>query len=243
MLVRERCRFLARELVGGRRLGRYTLRDSGVVVHLRHGTPDIHTFDEIFYRRLYDPPAAVDRKLKAPVPLAVLDLGANIGLAGAYFLARYPSACVVAVEPEPANAAVHRLTIAANDFGKRWRLVEAAAGRARGKVSLLGAFVDSRVQAQDGGAGDSVVDAIDVLDDYAGADLAKIDIEGSEWDLLGDDRFPALATAIVLEYHPEGCSGGRASEAARDALEGHGFVVTPLFEDPRGHGMLWGVRD
>src|SRR5437763_1335135 len=51
---------------------------------------------EIFQGRCYQPVPRV------PAPLAVLDIGANIGLAAAYFRLIYPSALIHCVEPDPA---------------------------------------------------------------------------------------------------------------------------------------------
>ncbi|MGC2830246.1 MAG: hypothetical protein WB994_11450, partial [Candidatus Acidiferrum sp.] len=36
-------------------------------------------------------------------PKTIIDLGANVGFASAYFLSKYPTASVLAVEPDPGN--------------------------------------------------------------------------------------------------------------------------------------------
>ena len=50
----ESTRFIVREIIGSSRLSRYRLRQGDLVIHLRHGSPDILNLDEIFYRRLYE---------------------------------------------------------------------------------------------------------------------------------------------------------------------------------------------
>ena len=48
---------------------------------------------------------------------------------------------------------------------------------------------------------------VDVFPYLAAADLVKIDIEGSEWEILADARFAGIAARVlVLEYHPQGSS-------------------------------------
>ena len=89
----------------------------GVAIALRHHTGDVLVLDEIFSQLEYEPPrrgqAGCSRLSGAP---RVVDLGANIGLFGAWVLGRYPDATIVAVEADPANAAVHRRTIEANEL-------------------------------------------------------------------------------------------------------------------------------
>src|SRR4051812_46826736 len=84
--VRERGRFVARQLRPTGKVERYRVRGTDVPVLLRHGTVDVFTFDEVFHRHLYDPPPAVAAALDAAPQPRVADLGANIGLFGAWVL-------------------------------------------------------------------------------------------------------------------------------------------------------------
>jgi FkbM family methyltransferase len=236
-LFRERARFVACELAGARRTACYRLRASGVAVFLRHRTPDLDVLSEVFLDADYEPPP----ELAALAPARILDLGANIGLFGAWALGRWPAAAVDAYEPDPANASVHRRTVAANP-GRRWTLHEAAAATAAGELRLAGGGFATSAQV-DGGAGGEPVPAVDALPAMAAADLVKIDIEGGEWALLADPRLRHAAPVLVLEYHPHLAPGPDARAAALALLDRAGYATHPCFHDERaGHGMLWAWR-
>lgn len=246
-------RFVARELYGrhGRSEPRsYVLRDGGVTVHVRHDTADIGVLIEIFVDRVYEPPVQIMGVLDGlGRPPQIVDLGANIGLFGAFALGRWPGAEILAVEPDPANTEVHRLTLAANASAS-WRLDEAAAANADGELAFaLGRFTESAALSGQHDPRDDErvqkVRAIDVLSPMASADLVKIDIEGGEWALLGDPRLRALqAAAMVLEYHPHLCPSPEPRTAAHEAMTSAGYETldVPLPGASAGQGMLWAWR-
>ena len=240
-LVRETPRFAAADLLGLRGVRRYHLREGGRPILLRHGTVDVWTFVEVFARRLYDPPAAVEAALRRAEAPLVVDMGANIGMFGLDALTRHPGARVVAYEPDAESAAIHRRLVDLNAAAERWSLVEACAGPRDGAVRFLPGqetgshIVDAPVP------GSLDVPMVDVLPLLAEADLVKMDIEGGEWAIMADPRFGA-ASSVVLEYHREGCPGDDPARTAQEILRSHGFDVTPVFQDPAGIGMLWATR-
>jgi FkbM family methyltransferase len=240
-LVQERLRFAANELRRRPVTGVYRLRGSGVAIALRHHTGDVMVLDEIFSQQEYEPPREVEVALSAlPAAPRIVDLGANIGLFGAWALGRFPEATIVAVEADPANAEIHRRTIEANGLDARWRLVEAFAATAPGLIHFAaGKHAISHAAA---GEKDSIeVPAVDVLPELGTADLVKIDIEGAEWDLLADPRFRDIRPrAVVLEYHAEGCPGADARAAAEQGLGAAGLEVVHVRRKPQfGAGLLW----
>lgn len=242
-VVRETVRFAFNEIWGRQVLRRYRLRGAGVVVHVRHSSPDVLNLDEIFYQRLYEAPDPVRRVLgEISHPPRIVDLGANVGLAGAWFLGVYPEASVVAYEPDPANAAVHAQTVAANGLDGRWRLVKAAAGVKGEAVSFVpGRFAESHLAAP--GEDGVHVESVDVLPELIQADLLKIDVEGAEWAILADERFSeSSAAAVVLEYHPHLCPGPEPRALAERLLRTAGYEVQDIFQAPEGHGMIWAWR-
>ena len=242
-LVRSPLRFALNELRPGDITAEYRLRLSPVSIVIRHHTADVLVLDEIFSQREYELPSAVARVLDEPArPLRVVDLGANIGLFGAYALTRYPDATVVAVEPDPANAAIHTRAIGANP-SSRWTLIEAAATAVSGTMRFSpGSFTRSHAADLDEDA--IVVDAEDVLPLMQRADLVKIDIEGGEWAILADPRFgDGEARAIVLEYHPDDCPSTEPRNEAERFLVSAGFEIVPGPSKPEfGTGVLWGWR-
>jgi FkbM family methyltransferase len=242
--VRESVRFWSRVALRRRSLARYRLRGSGTVIHLRHGTADIDTFDEIFRRGHYDLPAAVEANLRrVPQPLRAVDLGANIGLFGVHLARLFAGADVVAVEPHPANASVLRKTLEANPRTLNWKVVEACADVKDGTVPFVAlGFTTSRVEP---GSEAVSVPAVDVLPLLQGADLVKIDIEGGEWPILLDSRFGGTRPLVIaLEYHQHGCPEQDPGALARRLLEHAGYrTVEAAFDLPPGQGMLWAWRE
>lgn len=239
--VRSPLRYAYRELFGDGRLERYLLRRSGRPVYIRHHTADPLVLTEIFYTGHYDLPEEVAALLDGlRRPPRVLDLGANVGLFGVWALNRFPGCEITAFEPDPTNAAVARICIEANAADDRWHLVEAAATAADGRVPFIpGEFSRSRIQA-DGG---NEVEGVDVFPYFAEADLAKVDIEGGEWALLGDSRFRELpSSALALEYHPDQAPGPDPRALALDAVGAAGYEARVVEEFGAGHGMLWAWR-
>ena len=235
--VRGSARFVFRELSGRDVVVRYELRSSGRPIYLRHNTADAVVMREVFYTRHYDLPETVASFLgRLGRPPEIVDLGANIGLFGVLMLGRFPGARITAFEPDPSNAEIHRLSIAENDPGN-WQLVEAAASNRNGRVLFRsGEFSRSRIEAGD--ANDEV-DAVDIFPYLDRADFAKIDIEGGEWPILGDERFTALCTPVlVLEYHSDLCPMDDPRETAFTAVTDAGYQTMSTWEFP-GQGMLW----
>ncbi len=226
----------------GRR-GVYRLRGSDAHIAVRHRTRDIEIFDEIFgVADSYGLPERVRAVMPARRP-RILDLGANIGLFGAYALRAFPDAQLTSLEPDPLNLPVLRRCMEVNDVGDAWTLIEACAGNAAGMAYLeAGNFADSRVS--DASSPNTVkVPVIDVLPTIAASDLVKIDIEGSEWPILLDPRFAHLPTpAMTIEWHRYGAPSGDPRAAAIDAFSNAGFEIEASPPSHHGHGTIWAWR-
>jgi FkbM family methyltransferase len=242
--VRESARFFGGEVwrPPGSRV--YRLRANGVRVAIRHRGVDAATLAEVFYHRYYEPPQEVARAIGEGN--GILDLGANIGLFGAFAIARWPHSRIVAFEPDPANARVHERTIAANDLTHRWRLERAAAAARDGQVRFAAGLNAGSHVVDDRSEHDVATIAVpsrDVLALVAAAELVKMDIEGGEWDILLDERFAsAPPRALVLEYHPLRCPEEDPRGAAARALSAAGLQTTSIWHSDDGHGMLWAWR-
>jgi FkbM family methyltransferase len=238
-LLDRPARFALRELTGSTDVKAYRARESGVWLHLQHNTPDVLVLDEIFYQRLYEPPAEIARMLRTP--LRALDAGANIGMFGVWLLGRCPDSDLLSLEPDPRNASLLRRTIEANQAERHWRLVQSAAATVAGEVGFAGSdFATSHV-VEDPDA--PTVPAVDFFEQAEGAQLVKIDIEGSEWPILADPRMARLdASVLVLEYHPDNCPQPESHVMARTLLERAGYTSKPIFQAASGVGMLWAWR-
>lgn len=234
-------RFLIREFrVGG--TDTYRLRGAPLVVEVRHRTPDVAVLGEVFYERVYQPPPLAAAALAAvPAPLSVLDLGANIGLFSLYTRSVWPSAAIVAVEPDPRNLPLLRRNLDRNGGGIE--VVEAAASTRAGTSAFAGgAFSSSRI-ASAADAATVEVRTIDVFPLVASSDFVKIDIEGAEWAILADPRFESVAARVlVLEYHAHGSPTADAEAAVRERLTFAGYELGDGRRFAPGHGMVWAWR-
>ena len=235
--VRGSVRFVARELSGSRRVSPYRLRESGLIAVIRHGTPDVATLDEVFYQRQYEPPAVVVSRLGAAP--RIVDLGANIGLFALFVAADRPSARVTVVEADAENADVLRRTRTLN--GVDWEVVEAVAATQDGSVPFAGGlFSLPRVEDRPDLPRVPAVDAFAYLAD---ADLAKVDIEGSEWEILASPRLAGEGPrALVLEFHPHLAPPGDPQSVAIRLLEEAGYRTGELRPTAPGHGIVWAWR-
>ena len=119
-------------------------------------------------------------------PETILDLGANIGVASAWFRARYPAARIVAVEPDPDTFAKLERNLGGDDAVT---LVQAAVAGEPGEVdlfrpdgySIASSLKDARAE---GGSRTRVracsIDELCEEHALAPLDLLKLDVEGAE---------------------------------------------------------------
>ncbi len=236
--VRERLRFLAREIRPPDEPQAYRLRAGGASVFIRHGTPDVAALGEVFYERQYEPPEDVAVFLDAlGRPPVVLDLGANVGFFGAFVSRRFPGAELVAFEPDGANTILLRRV--AEENGWDWEVIEAAAAVEDGVVPFAsGRFTHSRIEE-----GGESVPAVDVMPFLDRSDFAKVDIEGAEWAILADSRFSSVAPPVlVLEHHPYLSPGPDPRSAALRLLGGAGYELASTLDLGPGQGLLWALR-
>jgi FkbM family methyltransferase len=239
-LVRPSLRFALFELVRRRAVRPYTLRESGLTLHVRHPLNDMWVVDEIYVQRVYEPPREVLECIEAlgRAP-RFLDLGGHAGLFALFALGRFPGSTVTSFEPNPDNAAVLDASRRANAAEERWRLVRAAAGPQDGSVRLGGPSFLSTV-TDEGVFEVEMRDAFPLLDEV---DVAKIDIEGGEWPLLTDERLARSGVrAVVLELHDDGAGGTAYRERARDLLRQAGFTPGPLFDERPDTACVWAWR-
>jgi FkbM family methyltransferase len=241
--TKDPARFATAELFGPRgRVQRHQVAGGRVI--LRHRTRDVEIFDEIFVGApSYEPPPAVAAALHDRPPKTVLDLGGNVGLFAVYALARWPSATITSVEPDPANLPLLARCVEANAAAERWTVIAACAASRPGVVAFSGGRFANSTIALDGDAVTDHVVAVDALDLLADADFVKIDIEGGEWDLLLDPRFADHAPAVVvMEWHQRGCPTDDGYTAACDVFRQAGYQVEGEVSLGDKNGLIWAWR-
>lgn len=170
---------------------------------MRPGSSDFATFREIFLDREYD---LVHRFAAAPA--AVLDLGANVGLAARWLRRQFPGLRAMCVEPDGRNAAMAARNLAAEVASGSVVIVRAFAG---------GTGRDAWVDAPGGGSANECR-----LSDRPGTgpavpvctvgellarcpfpvDMVKMDVEGSEREIFeGDLSWLGVVRDVLVEVH------------------------------------------
>jgi FkbM family methyltransferase len=187
---------------------------------------DLETFADlatawlIFFRREYP----VRREMRT-----IVDAGANIGLFSLFAAVTAPAARVLALEPFPATYDRLSRNIRANSLHERVTCLPLALAGHNGTRVMDGRpTIGSQfrsLQPQENGTASVAVEAASLdslLDGEAldRVDMLKLDIEGSEYEVVAGASDGALCrcAVIALEYHP-----GGDKEAMFDRLRGLGF--------------------
>ena len=220
---------------------------------LRFGSTDEDAYFQIFGQTEY----ALDY---VDDPTWIIDAGANVGLASLYFSERFPSAHILAIEPDRSN---FDLLVQNVSPYPRIKAVHAALWPTAGSVRLVdpglgdwGFRVDSpggelgeggldRMTEPTPGARADEVTAITVLDAMTllgtdWVDVLKVDIEGAEREVFGDpDLWIGQVDSVIIELHDRcrpGCSDAFYSAVAdftiRSSRGENIYVARPHEEDP-----------
>jgi len=199
--------------------------------HLRHpvwcrtGSSDISVFAQIHrdneYRCLDD----------VREPGLIIDCGANVGYAAAWFLSRFPRAKVIAVEPDPENFALLQENV--RPYGDRCETLNTAvwshtaplvmSEESSGPGSEWGRMVRPARPGER-----PTMNAVDIGElirrsGFAHASILKIDIEGAETDVFSSNYQSWLGqvTNLAIELHNDA-----AKAAFFSAIEGQGFATS-----------------
>lgn len=173
---------------------------------LREGTDDDAiirevTIDDTYRLRGLDlgPKSHVLGDLNDPDPQSVvIDLGANLGAFSATCLQMRASR-VIAIEPEPTNAALLRKNLAPW-IPSRAEVCEVAVGAVRGRVDVAGGTGTAHIVPGDQVACVTLADILEPLDRVA---LCKVDVEGAEHGIITACPHDQLAKVdrLVMELH------------------------------------------
>jgi len=223
------------------RMTRVSLRSLGNDVWLRSHSSDISVLSELLVSRQYGVVSGIRRGQVR----AIVDLGANTGLAARWLMHKYPAARIVAVEPERGNLEVLRRNLASD----RVKIVPACIGSREREVALTtgtGAWgyhmveADSKTRSADRVP---VVTMDTVLSSAAmdSVDLLKCDIEGAERELFENcASWIQRVGAAIIECH-DGLTGPGLLGLIRD----NGAVFDIVYrdvDDRHGHETVMIVR-
>jgi FkbM family methyltransferase len=230
-------RYVLREFVGSD-VGEYRLRAGGGRFCVRHRSGDIDILRKFYAYGYYDwPPEVATAVARVGRPVNVLDLGANIGFFDVHVAQQAQIGNVVCFEPDPDNSAILERTRVANRA--EWSIIRACASNREGRVMFNGGRKNfSRI----GSDGDIEVPAIDVFPYFANADLIKMNIEGSEWEILEDSRLADTAAIWIVEYHRIRNPSDDITAAVRSLFERVGYT-TRVAVSHGDNGLLWAWRE
>ena len=180
-----------------------TLFRKGVLIHYRPGGSDVENIVKKLLKR--------DSEYWLPPrfePRSILDLGANIGIASIDFALRYPQASIIAIEPVAANFQLLQKNISRFP---NIRALNVAVGKHDERAALRGAGQSFRTQPVSASSKakrreETTVRDLNALlkeNEITQVDLIKIDVEGSEYDVLTslDPSLLQRVQWIVGELH------------------------------------------
>ncbi len=172
-------------------------------------------------------------QLHLPHDAEIVDLGGNIGTFAMEMHRMFPSARIISYEPHPGNCTMFRMNA---PFAI---LVQKAASGKTGVVHLedTSNFVGLRV-IENGGISVEAESLDDILKNYTVVDLLKIDIEGSEYEVLNNTSPATLKKIrrIIMETHS--VPGFDDIAWAEDMLSKNGFHISWIDK----LGIIYGER-
>jgi FkbM family methyltransferase len=178
-------------------------------IWVRAGTSDIVTFLQVLDGAEYD--------FRLNGPAAIVDAGANIGLASIWFASHYPRARIIAIEPERSN---YDLLVRNTAPFPNVTPVNAALWNSSGTLAVedsngLGPWGFQTRESADSASSVEKVRCLTVSDvvstyDLERIDLLKVDVEGAEKEVFSSpDAWIDSVGAIAIELHDRykvGCS-------------------------------------
>lgn len=193
------------KLMDGKALFYINRNDCKYPFALRILATDVSTYKQIFLKQAYD-------FLVATPPKVIVDAGANIGLAAIYFANRYPTAKIIAIEPEASN-----FKLLCENVAPYTNIipVQAALWHKNENLNLIDpglgnwGFVTEELDAPEKPSGNvshtvMAVTVDKIIEDYDldKIDILKIDIEGSEREVFSDtSSWIEKVDALITELH------------------------------------------
>ncbi|MFZ0480983.1 MAG: FkbM family methyltransferase [Terriglobales bacterium] len=179
----------------------------------------------------------------------VVDAGANIGAFSVWAAKRLPEARILSFEPHPETFAKLEHNLAANGLLTRVQAVHGALAAQSGKRAISKGPESQRRSLipidlnadQESGIPVPSITLTDLLEKYnlPQIDLLKMDIEGSEWEVLHSTPASTFARIrrIQFEYHEVHARFGYSRNALFEYLKSTGYALTYCQEDQHNTGI------
>jgi FkbM family methyltransferase len=181
----------------------------------RAGSTDNVVFSQVFIDEQYGPISPTS------AGGLIIDCGANVGYSSLFFLAKNPSAHLIAIEPDPDNFAILRVNL--GPYMHRCTLVQAALWSRNTQLRISntpyrggGAWAKTVEEVHDGRGEIDAVELGEVLSasGFGRIAILKMDVEGAEAEVFRDGPPPWLSRVdqFAVELHPDSPLGdGRAT--------------------------------
>jgi FkbM family methyltransferase len=194
----------------------------------RAHTSDHYAFAQVFVDLAY---ASIPQGQQ---PELIVDCGANVGYAAAYFLSRFDRARLIAVEPDAANYRNLALNLA--PYGERASCIRGALWSQSASLQIAqqiyrdGEHWSRQVEEYSGGSSTSVPGFdIPAIMERAATDrisILKIDIEGAEAVVFAPSNLEWLdrVDTLMIELHDD-TSFGESTNTFHRAVAGRGFNI------------------
>lgn len=202
----------------------------GTKYFFRPGTSDENVFTEIFSSKEYD--------IDLGNPVFIVDAGANVGFSSVFFAKKYPSATIVALEPELSNFNI--LLMNTRNF-PNIRPMQAGVWSRKTYLCIKDADVGPwafQVVESESVTDIPAIGIADVLSDFnvANIDVLKMDIEGSEIEVFGEntawmDHLDTLIVELHDRFRP-GCTAALekllAGRSYQRSQSGESIIISNL---------------
>jgi FkbM family methyltransferase len=178
----------------------YALKDLKHKIYLRTASSDYAIYRQIFIEKQYEYSLKQDPKI-------IIDCGANIGLASVYFANKYPSAKIIAIEPETSN---FELLVANTKNYPNVHCLKNGIWHKKTNLHIYDAgmgswnFVTNEVDYEN----ENTISAISLTDimvmfKIERIDILKMDIEGSEKEVFDnyDEAWLNNTDLVIIETH------------------------------------------
>ena len=200
------------------------LRQIGEPFYLRNNTTDIPAFYDVFTEKEYDINLTEE-------PKTIIDCGANIGLATAFFKNKYPKATVIAVEPELSNfeilvkntenfTDVHCLNYGVWNKSAILDVQDVGLGNWGYITNEVSVETEKTIKA---------LSITEIIRKYKldSIDILKIDVEGSEREIFQDstEEWLPKVKVLIIELHDHMRSG--CSESFFLAMNKYNYNLIP----------------
>lgn len=176
---------------------------------------DLEVFNQVWGRKEYGEATKwLKKKNGDRAQYNIIDAGANVGYATLFFLAEFPQARVVSIEPETENCAIIRKNLAVNNLTAQVDLKQNGLWNKRSYLRIGNEYRDGRswsTTVTESAVPTSLlaISLGDILAEnkWTSIDLLKIDIEGSEKQLFDDEqeieKILSITTVLAIEIHDD----------------------------------------